>query len=246
MTSPPPYSETNPLLTNPTNDEFKMMETLERHRFVIKVYSILFAMITTTVVINTIFFVSHSAKEWFRDTNHFLIIFIPCAVCMYAIITLMIFFSTFRYKSPHKYICLILFTICMSFILTFVTVANNTNIVLLAFGATMFITLGLSLFAIQTKWDFTGIGPYLSVILFGLIFLGFVQIFVHDKVINTVYSSIGAILFSFYIVYDTQLIVGGEHKNKIGTEEYVFATLSLYLDIVNIFLSLLGLIGHKK
>jgi FtsH-binding integral membrane protein len=134
----------------------------------------------------------------------------------------------------------------MSFILTFVTVANNTNIVLLAFGATMFITLGLSLFAIQTKWDFTGIGPYLSVILFGLIFLGFVQIFVHDKVINTVYSSIGAILFSFYIVYDTQLIVGGEHKNKIGTEEYVFATLSLYLDIVNIFLSLLGLIGHKK
>jgi FtsH-binding integral membrane protein len=245
MSLPPKYSEMDPLWSNPTNDEFKMMENKERHRFILKVYSILFVMITTTFIINAIFFVSSSAKEWLQYGNNTIVIFIPCTIGLFVIIFLMICIPTCRYVSPHNYICLTLFTLFMSFILVPATTTYNTNIVLLAFGATMFITLGLTLFSVQTKWDFTGIGPYLSVVLFGLLFLGFIQIFVHDQVLNTVYSSIGAILFSFYIVYDTQLIVGGDHKNKIGTEEYIFAALSLYLDIINLFISLLELMGDR-
>ena len=47
-----------------------------------------------------------------------------------------------------------------------------------------------------------------------------------------------------YLVFDTQLILGGKHrKYEISPEEYVFAALNLYLDIVSLFLLLLQLIG---
>lgn len=47
-----------------------------------------------------------------------------------------------------------------------------------------------------------------------------------------------------YLVFDTQLILGGKHrKYEVSPEEYVFAALNLYLDIVSLFLLLLNLIG---
>lgn len=57
-----------------------------------------------------------------------------------------------------------------------------------------------------------------------------------------VYSSIGALLFSFYIIYDTQLMMGGKHKYSIHPDEYIFAALSLYIDIINLFLFILSII----
>lgn len=61
-----------------------------------------------------------------------------------------------------------------------------------------------------------------------------------------VYSCLGALLFAFYLVYDTQLLIGGNHKLSISPEEYVFAALTLYLDIVNIFMYILSIIGNRN
>jgi FtsH-binding integral membrane protein len=60
------------------------------------------------------------------------------------------------------------------------------------------------------------------------------------------YASAGALIFSMYIVYDTQLMMGGKHKYSISPEEYVFASLSLYLDVINLFLYILSIIGAAR
>ena len=60
------------------------------------------------------------------------------------------------------------------------------------------------------------------------------------------YGSAGALIFSLYIVYDTQLMMGGKHKYSLSPEEYVFAALSLYLDIINLFLYILMIIGAAR
>ena len=60
------------------------------------------------------------------------------------------------------------------------------------------------------------------------------------------YAAVGALLFMVYIVYDTQLMMGGKHKYSIDPEEYIFAALNLYLDIINLFLYILTLIGAAK
>ena len=53
----------------------------------------------------------------------------------------------------------------------------------------------------------------------------------------------GGLIFSLYIVYDTQLMLGGKHKYALDPEEYVFAALSLYLDVINLFIYVLLGVG---
>ena len=80
----------------------------------------------------------------------------------------------------------------------------------------------------------------------GFIIFGFMISFVNLPVLSIVYSSVGSLIFSFYIVYDTQMIVGGEHRRiKFHTDDYVIAAISLYLDIINLFLYLLELLDGR-
>lgn len=58
----------------------------------------------------------------------------------------------------------------------------------------------------------------------------------YDAFIFALIVLTGALLFSFYLIYDTQLMMGGNHKYSISPEEYVFASLNIYLDIIMIFL----------
>lgn len=49
-----------------------------------------------------------------------------------------------------------------------------------------------------------------------------------------------------YLVFDTQMMLGGKHKYSLSPEEYVFAALNLYLDIINLFLFILSIIGQAR
>merc|ERR1719326_1064404 len=110
------------------------------------------------------------------------------------------------------------------------------------------IFIGLSAYAFTTKSDFTGAGPYLFAALMGISLFGLVLIiFPAGAMMHKIYAGLGALLFSFYIVYDTQLIVGGNHKkHQFSVDDYVFAALNLYLDIINLFLYLLSLFGDRR
>lgn len=118
---------------------------------------------------------------------------------------------------------------------------------LLALGITVVICLALTAFSFQTKWDFTGMGAGLFVCLIVFMIFGFLAIFLRGAfpILNMVYACLGALLFSVYLVYDTQMIMGGKHKYSISPEEYIFAALNIYLDIINIFIYILSIIGHS-
>ena len=67
-------------------------------------------------------------------------------------------------------------------------------------------------------------GGILICVLFGLVIFGFVMIFVPgNKYLQIIYGGAGALIFSLYLVYDTQMMMGGDHKYSISPEEYVFA-----------------------
>lgn len=89
-------------------------------------------------------------------------------------------------------------------------------------------------------------GGILFVCLIILFVFGIVLMFFPGKTMMLVYSSMGVILFSIYLIYDTQMMMGGTHKASISPEEYVFAALTLYLDIINIFVYILSIIGASK
>jgi FtsH-binding integral membrane protein len=110
---------------------------------------------------------------------------------------------------------------------------------------TTVVCLALTAFSFQTKWDFTAHGGILFVAVVILFVFGIVSAFLGGRypIIKIVYAALGALIFSIYLVYDTQMMMGGKHKYSISPEEYIFAALNLYLDIVNIFIYILTLIG---
>jgi FtsH-binding integral membrane protein len=82
--------------------------------------------------------------------------------------------------------------------------------------------------------------------MFGIV-VWLMQTFVGEvEFLQNVYALCGCLLFSIFIVYDTQLIVGGKHKkHQFGVDDYVFAALSLYMDIINLFLFILSASGGR-
>ena len=56
----------------------------------------------------------------------------------------------------------------------------------------------------------------------------------------------GAVVFSLYLVYDTQLMMGGKHKYSLSPEEYIFAALNIYLDVINLFMYILMIVGGSR
>ena len=115
---------------------------------------------------------------------------------------------------------------------------------LIAVGICTAVCLALTIFAIQTKWDFTAYGGILFACAIVLFIFGIVAICIPGNVINLVYASLVALLFSVYLVFDTQLMLGGEHKYSISSEEYIFAALNVYLDVLFIFLKIMRFFGR--
>lgn len=89
-------------------------------------------------------------------------------------------------------------------------------------------------------------GGYLFAFLWSLIIFGFLSIWFHSRVLSLVYAWLGAIIFSMYLVFDTQLMLGGKHKVAFSPDDYISAALNLYLDIINLFLFILRIVGNKK
>jgi protein lifeguard len=134
-----------------------------------------------------------------------------------------------RRRSPMNIIFLGIFTIAQSFMLGVVSVGFAREEILMAVGITAAVCLALTLFAFQTKWDFTMMGGILFVAVVILFLFGLVAMFFPGKTIQLIYGSLGALIFSFYLIYDTQMIMGGKHKYSISPEEHIFAALSIYL-----------------
>ncbi|KAI3382338.1 hypothetical protein SNEBB_010989 [Seison nebaliae] len=147
----------------------------------------------------------------------------------------------FMRKFPYNFICLFLFTLCLSVLTGITTIQQKTSLILVAFGMALLITGGLIAFAFQTKYDFTTKNSLICVLLFSLIAFGICTSFWHSKMMHVLYCTMGFVLFSFILVFDVQLIIGGKHQYAFSEEDYIFAAFVLYLDIINLFLMILGM-----
>lgn len=152
---------------------------------------------------------------------------------------------------PTNYVALFAFTACEAVMLAITCLFVDAVAVGLASAMTALVTAGLTYYAWKTSADFTGLGGYLYAALLTLIIGGFVggffSAFYSTPWIQNLYAGGGCLLFSFYIVYDTQLIVGGQHKkHQFGVDDYVFAALNIYLDIINLFVYLLRILNSRR
>uniref|UniRef100_A0A8C2X449 Zgc:110410 n=1 Tax=Cyclopterus lumpus TaxID=8103 RepID=A0A8C2X449_CYCLU len=173
---------------------------------------------------------------------------IICAFLYWAMVIVLIVAlsccGNLRRQVPLNFIALSLFTLAEGLMLGAATVYFNAEAVLWAVGATALVSFALTLFAMQTKWDFTGLNGSMWVFAWTLLSFALLCGILRSQYLYILYACLGTLLFSLYLVFDTQRILGGKHrKYEVSPEEYVFAALNLYLDIVTLFLLLLQLIG---
>ncbi len=113
----------------------------------------------------------------------------------------------------------------------------GASIVAQAFLMTSVAFGGISMFAMTTKRDFSGMGKMLFIALIILIVGSISNIFFQSPLLQLGIAGVGALLFSAFILYDTQQIIKG------GFETPIEAAIALYLDFFNLFVSLLQIFG---
>jgi FtsH-binding integral membrane protein len=113
---------------------------------------------------------------------------------------------------------------------------NGGQLVALSGGLTAAVFFSLAAYASVTKRDFAFLGKFLFVGLVLLVVASLANIFLQIPALSVTISAVAVLIFSLYLLHDLTNIVRG------GETNYVMATLNLFLDIYNIFVSLLNLL----
>eukprot|EP00927_Polykrikos_kofoidii_P058694 TRINITY_DN5337_c0_g1_i3.p1 TRINITY_DN5337_c0_g1~~TRINITY_DN5337_c0_g1_i3.p1 ORF type:complete len:260 (-),score=43.81 TRINITY_DN5337_c0_g1_i3:30-809(-) len=221
------------------NEEQVQLEV--RLHFRRKVYGILSAQMVLTISIASCFMFY---KPLLNFATHNLTgrmvqfaIFVPtvCVLCC---------MSANKNEVPANYVLLSIFTVLISIDIGIVCAlfmkAGLGMDIFQAFAITGFVFLSLTAFVSCSKRDFSWMGGFLFVGLNGLIFVGFLGFFFPGLTSSLFYSYAGAIIFSGYIIYDTWRI-----EKVFGPDDYIIAAIELYLDIINLFLYILQILGRS-
>lgn len=208
--------------------------------FIRKVYSILSIMLIVWSSIVAAFTLSDGAKAFAAQNR--ILVFLAMGVSIVSLLTLACCGSV-RRQFPMNFICLGIFTLAQSISFGFIVAFYKTQIVLVALGVTAVICIAITLFAMQTKYDFTKYTGFALVAGVVLMLFGLICMFVRMPILQIVYACFGALLFGFYLIMDTQTIIGGTHKNQLSPEEYIFGAITLFTDIINIFLFMLQILN---
>lgn len=113
---------------------------------------------------------------------------------------------------------------------------NGAQLIGMAASGTGLIFFSLATIATVTKKDFSFMGKFLFIGVILLVVASLANIFFAIPALSLTISAIAVLIFSAYILYDISQIIHG------GETNYVMATMSLYLDIYNIFVNLLSLL----
>ena len=219
------------------------LEPMWRKAFIGKVYTILVLQILVTLLISVgmMFYGGYDFYVWSLTDGAWtrLVSFLA---------TFIILISMMCYKNayPLNLGLLFVFTCCMSYTIGIVCVgyaaAGMQMLVVEAFAITSLIFIALTIFTMQSGYDFSFLGAILPILLFTLIIWGFFAMFAFPSfAFSQVYALLGTLIFSLYVLYDTHAIT-----TYMSYDDYVLGAISLYLDFINLFLMILQLLTGQR
>jgi FtsH-binding integral membrane protein len=245
MNNPPNYNSTTYPQNN--NNQYQGLEEGEspksidaqlRIGFVRKVYGILTMQLLITVFFCALTF--NLSVNKFLKTHIYL--FWICFGLSLAIVIPLICFQEIARKTPLNYILLFGFTFCETYMVATACCFYNPKIVMAAVALTAAVVIALTIYACTTDTDFTWMGGLLFVGIVLLLCLSILAFFL--PFLHTLICVLGVFIFSIYLIFDTQLIMG-KFGNAYSIDDYIIAALNVYLDIIQIFLYLLQILGGR-
>jgi len=202
--------------------------TTERLVFIKKVYSLL-AMSMGSAAVGA-----------YLGSGPLLLLVAPNIMLFFILQIALIFFASFAARKPGlNMVALFSFTTVSGLTLGPLLYQVGPSIAAEAFALTAITFAGLSMYVVYSKKDFSFMSGFLMTGLIVLVVGGLLNMFfIQSGMMHFVMSGASVLLFSGFILYDTSNIL-----RYYGTDEYVSATLALYLDVLNLFIALLSILG---
>ena len=202
--------------------------TTDRLVFIKKVYSLL-AMSMGSAAVGA-----------YLGSGPLLLLVAPNMMLFFILQIALIFFASFAARKPGlNMVALFSFTTVSGLTLGPLLYQVGPSIAAEAFALTAITFAGLSMYVVYSKKDFSFMSGFLMTGLIVLVVGGLLNMFfIQSGMMHFVMSGASVLLFSGFILYDTSNIM-----RYYGTDEYVSATLALYLDVLNLFIALLSILG---
>jgi len=115
--------------------------------------------------------------------------------------------------------------------------SNGAQLIMTAFGGTALIFGVMATVATVSKRDFSGMSKWLFAGVLVIIVASLANIFLQLPALQLTISVVAIAIFSAYILFDVQQVING------GETNYISATLAIYLDVYNVFVNLLSILG---
>lgn len=217
---------------------FKFSNPSIRNNFIRKVYLILCTQLVFTAA--CVVYVTGSIEAQQFYLNNFGLILVSLVVMMVSMYALVCFQNVAR-AVPWNYLLLAVFTMSMAFTTCLSVAFAPPELVLVAAVITAAVTVGLTIYAFTTKTDFTMMGGSLFIIGSVVMAAFFMLFWIQSRIFEIILLSVVVVLYGFYLIYDTQLILGGRSV-QLEIDDYILGALSLYVDIIRMFTDILQLL----
>ena len=207
-----------------------------RYNFIKNIFSILYLQLIYTFGICILFISKNKIKEYIQTSR---IMFMLSIVLN--ILIIIILYSTSK-KQKYNIFLLILFTTFTSYITGLISSHFTFDSIIISSYITFLIVLLVILFVFQIRYDFTKWKKsYILLIVLTILFLfGIFDLTLNNDMYTILYSIYSSILFIIYTIFDINLIIGGNNKKyEYKYDEKIYAIISLYLDIINLYLFIL-------
>nr|WP_087946594.1 Bax inhibitor-1/YccA family protein [Neobacillus bataviensis] len=168
-------------------------------------------------------------------------LFLPLAILEFVMILAAVFF---RRKKAISYSFLYIFTfisgITLYPIVAYYAATAGANVVIMAFATTTVVFGGISIYAAKSKRNFSFLGGFLLAALLAMVAIGLFNMFSPlSSTAMLAYSFIGVLVFSGYVLFD----ISRMKHHGVRAEDVPLMALSLYLDFINLFVSILRIFG---
>jgi FtsH-binding integral membrane protein len=150
---------------------------------------------------------------------------------------------------PFDNILLLVFVLSFGYIISFTCSVVVEDIpgptVVIAMGATVGVVLVLTVYAFLCRANFVVYIGIIMVVSVTMLMIGFVVIFTFADVLICIYCGLAVIIYGIYLVIITKMIIGGEFVD-FPMDNYIIASILLYIYIVKIFMMILRIVAIAK
>ncbi|KAA8543280.1 hypothetical protein F0562_021225 [Nyssa sinensis] len=213
-----------------------MLESPElRWAFIRKIYVIVAIQLLLTIAVAAAVVSVHSVSTFFVSTGTGLALYIVLIITPFIVLCPLYYYHQ---RHPVNFVLLGIFTVSLAFVVGLTCAFTSGKVILESVILTTVVVLSLTLYtfwAARRGHDFSFLGPFLFGAVLVLMVFALIQIlFPLGKISVMIYGLLASIIFCGYIIYDTDNLI-----KRYSYDDYIWASVSLYLDVINLFLSLL-------